>query len=70
VEPSYKRGFAMQATLAVVAAALGILACLADPDWRWLKVGQAFANRTLVAGFRQEPPFVPARAGGACCGSG
>ena len=33
---SYERGLAMQATLAVVAAALGVLAYVADPDWRWL----------------------------------
>ena len=35
-KPSYKRGLAMQATLAVVAAVLGVVAYLADPDWRWL----------------------------------
>lgn len=35
-KPSYERGLAMQATLAVVAAVLGVLAYVADPDWRWL----------------------------------
>ena len=35
-QPSYKRGLAMQATLAVVTAILGVVAYLADPDWRWL----------------------------------
>jgi hypothetical protein len=41
-KPSYERGLAMQATLAVVAAALGVLAYVADPDWRWL-AGAAFS---------------------------
>jgi hypothetical protein len=35
-KPSYQRGLAMQATLAVVAGVLGVLAYFADPDWRWL----------------------------------
>ena len=35
-KPSYERGLAMQATLAVVAAVLGVLAYLVEPDWRWL----------------------------------
>lgn len=33
---SYQRGFAMQATLAVVAGVLGGAAYYADGDWRWL----------------------------------
>jgi Domain of unknown function (DUF1772) len=39
-KPSYKRGFAMQATLAVLGAGLGIIAYVAAGDWRWL-VGSA-----------------------------
>jgi hypothetical protein len=35
-KPSYERGLAMQATLAVATAALGVLAYVADQDWRWL----------------------------------
>lgn len=33
---SYKRGYAMQATLAMAAAVLGVVAWFIDPDWRWL----------------------------------
>jgi hypothetical protein len=39
-KPSYKRGFAMQATLAVLGAGLAIIAYVAAGDWRWL-VGSA-----------------------------
>ena len=35
-KPSYARGKLMQASLALVAAALGVLAFFAAYDWRWL----------------------------------
>lgn len=35
-KPSYKRGFAMQATLAVVSSAFGAWAAWQTTDWRWL----------------------------------
>ena len=34
--PSYKRGPRMQASLAVVGGLLGIGACMAASDWRWV----------------------------------
>jgi len=34
-KPSYKRGFAMQASLAVVSALLGFFSAWQAQDWRW-----------------------------------
>jgi len=44
-KPSYARGFAMQASLALAAALFGLLALWGTRDWRWL-IGAAliFAN--------------------------
>ncbi|MCI0468379.1 MAG: DUF1772 domain-containing protein [Beijerinckiaceae bacterium] len=39
-KPAYKRGFAMQASLALVGLILGSIAALTSWDWRWL--GGAF----------------------------
>ena len=38
-KPSYKRGFAMQASLAVLGAALAVFAYFTVGDWRWLLGG-------------------------------
>src|SRR6266849_6032578 len=35
-KPAYKRGFAMQASLAIIGFLLGVIAARADMDWRWL----------------------------------
>jgi hypothetical protein len=34
-KPSYSRGFAMQASIAIIAGVLGVLAAWQTSDWRW-----------------------------------
>jgi hypothetical protein len=35
-KPAYARGFAMQASLAIIGFLLGVIAARADMEWRWL----------------------------------
>jgi hypothetical protein len=35
-KPAYKRGFAMQAPLALIGFVLGVIAAYVQSDWRWL----------------------------------
>ena len=35
-KPAYKRGYMMQATLAIVGGVLGLVAYFSSLDWRWL----------------------------------
>jgi hypothetical protein len=38
---AYKRGYMMQASLAVVGGVLGLVACFSTLDWRWVARGPA-----------------------------
>src|SRR5262249_48908974 len=71
-KPSYKRGTLMQAPLALIGTALGVLAFLGTYEWRWL-LGAALlfangpvtflaimpTNRRLVAMTGREPDAPP-----------
>jgi hypothetical protein len=48
-KPSYERGLAMQATLAVVAAVLGAIAYFVEPDWPYTLVVVMPTNKRLMS---------------------
>jgi hypothetical protein len=49
-KPAYKRGYVMQASLAIVGGLFGLLGYLNALDWRWLLGAIAFGKRVPVIG--------------------
>jgi Domain of unknown function (DUF1772) len=35
-KPAYRRGYIMQASLAIIGGLFGLVSCFSDLDWRWL----------------------------------
>jgi hypothetical protein len=52
-KPSYKRGYLMQASLAIIGGLFGLAACFIAPDWRWI-LGAVVLRRERVRTQQRE----------------
>jgi hypothetical protein len=52
-KPAYKRGYAMQASLAILGGVFGLVAYSSASDWRWLLGAIPDANAAVSGGSRR-----------------
>ncbi len=56
-KPAYQRGFAMQASLAVIGFLAGLLAWWQTDDWRWLRQTR---DPRAASSWKNGEPYTPA----------